>query len=195
MSATPIFKALHSRSPIKSLILLLVLSLSIVVTIKNSLLNSSLSMPTTWLCISSGLSINGNSSRCLITAMTGMPSLKTFQTSRSGLQRNRQALQRLSRDDNLMRLHAHLRLKRLDSGRIDALHGRHRSHCFTDGQRFLASEQFVTDAHLVHAARYGIAEACVSEGLDSPRIRCVVVFHMRHLMLFFERYISRVPSC
>src|SRR5260221_12286542 len=115
------------------------------------------------------------------------------QTSRNGLQRNRQALQRLSRDDNLMRLHAHLRLKRLDDDRIDALHGRHRRRCAHRGQRFLASEQFVTDAHLVHAAHCGIAEACVSEGLDSPRIRCVVVFHMRYLMLFFERYISRIP--
>src|SRR5260221_919125 len=116
------------------------------------------------------------------------------QTSRNGLQRNRQALQRLSRDDNLMRLHAHLRLKRLDDDRIDALHGRHRRRCAHRGQRFLASEQFIADAHLVHAAHCGIAEGCVSEGLDSPRIRCVVVFHMRHLVLFFERYISRVPS-
>src|SRR5260221_999423 len=117
------------------------------------------------------------------------------QTSRNGLQRNRQALQRLSRDDNLMRLHAHLRLKRLDDDRIDALHGRHRRRCAHRGQRFLASEQFIADAHLVHAAHCGIAEACVSEGLDSPRIRCVVVFHMRHLVLFFERYISWIPSC
>src|SRR5258707_10656636 len=169
MNATAILKALHSRSPIKSLILLPVLSPSIVVTIKNSLLNSSLSMPTTWLCISSGLSINGNSSRCLITAMTGMRSLKTFQTFPHGLQRNRQALQRLSRDDNLMRLHAHLRLKRLDSSRIQTLHGRHRSRGNHRGQRFLASEQFVADAHLVHAPRYSIAEAGVSEGFVGSR--------------------------
>src|SRR5258707_9129387 len=110
-------------------------------------------------------------------------------TSRNGLQRNRQALQRLSRDDNLMRLHTHLRLKRLDSGRIDALRG-----CAHRGQRFLASEQFIADAHPVHAAHCGIAKACESEGLDSPRITGVVVFYMCYLVLFFERYISRIPS-
>src|SRR5258708_7212683 len=120
------------------------------------------------------------------------------QTSHSGLlqlSRRDKRPQFLSGLYDLLCLHAHRCLECMDSGRIDALYCGYRSRCAHRGQRFLASEQFVADAHLVHAACCGIAEACVSEGLDSSRITGVVVFHMRHLMLSFERYISRIPSC
>src|SRR5258708_39910619 len=131
--------------------------------------------------------------------LTGLPKASPkSQTSHSGLlqlSRRDKRPQFLSGLYDLLCLHAHRCLECMDSGSIDALYCGYRSRCAHRGQRFLASEQFVADAHLVHAACCGIAEAGVVEGLDSPRITGVVVFHMPHLMLFFERYISRVPSC
>src|SRR5258708_7837777 len=119
------------------------------------------------------------------------------QTSHSGLlqlSRRDKRPQFLSGLYDLLCLHAHRCLECMDSGRIDALYCGYRSRCAHRGQRFLASEQFVADAHLVHAACCGIAEAGVVEGLDSPPLPRGGGFPMPPPMPFFLRDINPAPS-